>query len=207
MLRLLPLGDSITEGYDVPGGYRWRLGERLREAGVTFEFVGSLENGPDDWRDRHHEGHSGWRIDQLQAHIHEWLATAKPDWVMLMIGTNDIVQNWELSTALARLTALVEAIVQDCPQGTLAIATVPPILDFFPVGSNLNAHVNTYNDGVRSLVQDQQAQGRSIQLVDAYPVFAPEDLPDGVHPNRTGQDKLGELWFQTLITGLMPPTV
>ena len=198
MLRILPLGDSITDGYGVPGGYRWRLGKKLRLSGVAVEFVGSLANGPDRWSDRHHDGHSGWRIDQLQAEIDGWLAASKPDWIPLMIGTNDVVQEFELATAPDRLETLIGDIFRGAPEAMLGVATIPPVLDHFPVGSNLNAKVEIYNDAVRSLVQQFQTQGQGICLADAYPIFDPEDLPDGVHPNKTGQDKLGELWFQTI---------
>lgn len=207
MLQVLPLGDSITDGYGVPGGYRWRLGRRLQEGGLEVNFVGSLENGPATWRDRHHEGHSGWRIDQLQEHIQTWLADSRPDWILLMIGTNDVVQNWDLGAAPARLERLVDTIFRDRPDVTMAIATVPPILDFFPVGVDLNAKVERYNAAVRSLVQTHHHQGNRILLADAYPIFSPEDLPDGVHPNQTGQDKLGELWFQTMAIALTETTI
>ena len=202
MLQILPLGDSITDGYEIPGGYRWRLGNRLRGAGFAVNFLGSLVNGPEDWGDRHHEGHSGWRIDQLQVEIEGWLVDSNPNWILLMIGTNDVAQEFELATAPGRLEQLIHTLFSRCPQVNLGVATIPPILDFFPVGSALDAKVQVYNAGVRSLVQQFQAQGQPIILAEAYPIFAPDDLPDGVHPNRTGQDKLGELWFQTITTAL-----
>ncbi|MEM9771007.1 MAG: SGNH/GDSL hydrolase family protein [Cyanobacteria bacterium P01_D01_bin.73] len=202
-LQILPLGDSITDGYGVPGGYRWRLGERLRTAAVEVEFLGSLKNGPKGWSDRRHEGHSGWRIDQIQSKIHGWLAASQPDLILLMIGTNDVVQGFEMDSALMRLETLIKTIFQDCPQVALGVATIPPILDFFPMGENpigaqLHLEAQAYNDGVRLLVQRLRQEKRNIALAEAYPIFEPSDLPDGVHPNRTGQDKLGELWFQTI---------
>lgn len=63
-VRVMPLGDSITDGYNVPGGYRIELEDLLVSRGQPVDFVGSLSNGPASLADRDHEGHSGWRIDR-----------------------------------------------------------------------------------------------------------------------------------------------
>ena len=62
----------------MPGGYRINLWQRLAAGGYTVDFVGSGFNGPASLGDHDHEGHSGWRIDQLDANIVGWLqATAR----------------------------------------------------------------------------------------------------------------------------------
>ncbi|MET1073917.1 MAG: hypothetical protein ABWY11_14825, partial [Umezawaea sp.] len=58
-VRVMPLGDSITDGYNVPGGYRINLWQRMAAAGQTVDFVGSGVNGPAALGDHDHEGHSG----------------------------------------------------------------------------------------------------------------------------------------------------
>jgi hypothetical protein len=69
-VRVMPLGDSITDGAQVPGGYRINLWQRTAGA---VDFVGSGFNGPAGLGDHDHEGHSGWRIDQLDTNIVTWL--------------------------------------------------------------------------------------------------------------------------------------
>lgn len=66
-VRVMPLGDSITDGFNVPGGYRINLWQRMASGGHTVDLVGSGFNGPAALGDHDHEGHSGWRIDQLDA--------------------------------------------------------------------------------------------------------------------------------------------
>ncbi len=39
-VRVMPLGDSITDGFNVPGGYRIGLWQRLVGGGYTVDFVG-----------------------------------------------------------------------------------------------------------------------------------------------------------------------
>ena len=72
-VRVMPLGDSITEGTQVPGGYRIGLWQRLACGRYTVDFVGSQFNGPGSLGDHDHEGHPGWRIDQIDANITGWL--------------------------------------------------------------------------------------------------------------------------------------
>src|SRR5712692_3908966 len=43
---IMPLGDSITYGFPVPGGYRNRLYSDLRNAGYSFSFVGTSTDNP-----------------------------------------------------------------------------------------------------------------------------------------------------------------
>jgi len=40
-VRILPLGDSITYGYPVPGGYRLPLYQLLTNAGYNVDFTGT----------------------------------------------------------------------------------------------------------------------------------------------------------------------
>src|SRR3954451_5402213 len=77
-VKIMPLGDSITDGYNVPGGYRINLWQRLAAGGDTTDFVGSGFNGPASLGDHDHEGHSGWRIDQIDANIVGWLQAYAP---------------------------------------------------------------------------------------------------------------------------------
>src|SRR6267143_5836411 len=62
-IRILPLGDSITHGWIVPGGYRLPLYQLLTNAGYNVDFTGTqADNGAPALPDPDHEGHSGWTI-------------------------------------------------------------------------------------------------------------------------------------------------
>ncbi|NJO19795.1 MAG: hypothetical protein HC838_06605 [Spirulinaceae cyanobacterium RM2_2_10] len=98
-LKIMPLGDSITDGYNLPGGYRFPLWQALRDRGYPIDFVGSQQNGPATWPEREHEGHSGWKIAQIHQRLTGWLATTQPDIILLLIGTNDIAQGDRLTAA------------------------------------------------------------------------------------------------------------
>jgi len=75
-IRIMPLGDSITYGWDGGyGGYRGYLGDLLYNGGYDFDFVGSrTDNDPCTdpncpFLDLDHEGWNGWRADQIRDNI------------------------------------------------------------------------------------------------------------------------------------------
>ncbi|MDP3984815.1 MAG: hypothetical protein Q8Q52_07440 [Acidimicrobiia bacterium] len=69
-VRIMPLGDSITEGKVGEATYRYFLWHDLFGAGRAVDFVGSLigvKGGEPKYADfdQDHEGHSGNRADQI----------------------------------------------------------------------------------------------------------------------------------------------
>ena len=189
----MPLGDSITDGYFVPGGYRIELWYGLKKQGYPVEFVGSANNGPDTLPDRNHEGHSGWRIDQIHEQIAGWLQITRPDIILLLIGTNDIAQGYKIETAPDRLDRLVEDIFKVVPQVQLFVGSIPPIGE-----PALNQRTIAYNQTVKALVQRRQEAGDQINFVDFYYALGLDDLPDGVHPNREGFRKIARAWEKAI---------
>jgi len=67
-LRIMPIGDSITQG-TVPGGYRLPLYNLLLGGGYTFEFVGIKTQSGDTCPDPNHWGQGGWQISDVPATI------------------------------------------------------------------------------------------------------------------------------------------
>src|SRR6266536_3824928 len=126
-IRIMPLGDSLTDGFDVPGGYRIELWSLLAGDGLCVDFVGSLTNGPRTMPDRDHEGHSGWRIDQIAGSAGPWLERHRPQIVLLLVGTNDVVQDFALAAAPGRLGALIDQITGALPESRVVVASIPRV--------------------------------------------------------------------------------
>jgi lysophospholipase L1-like esterase len=192
-VRVMPLGDSITDGFTVPGGYRIGLWQRLVSGGFRADFVGSLFNGPASLGDHDHEGHSGWRIDQVDANIVTWLRTTTPHTVMLHIGTNDVLQNFNLSSAPTRLSTLIDRITATVPTAEVLVATIIPLSS-----SSAEAAARTFNAAIPGIVQSKVNAGRLLHLVDMHAALTTADLADGIHPNATGYDKMATAWFAAL---------
>ncbi|TDV57494.1 RICIN domain-containing protein [Actinophytocola oryzae] len=200
-VRVMPLGDSITDGFNVPGGYRINLWQRMATGGYTVDFVGSGFNGPSSLGDHDHEGHSGWRIDQLDANIVAWLGSSAPRTVLLHIGTNDMNQNYDIANAPARLSALIDKIRANVPNVELFVAQITPETD-----PTLEARVRAYNATIPGIVAQK---GPQTHLVDMHSAITTADLADGVHPTAGGYDKMAARWFSALqsVPGSLQPTL
>ncbi|MFJ5265575.1 SGNH/GDSL hydrolase family protein [Streptomyces sp. NPDC088387] len=187
----MPLGDSITDGYTpYPGGYRVKLWQLLAAGGHTVDFVGSQTNGPAELGDRDHEGHPGWRIDQLDTNIETWLGQSDPRTIMLLIGTNDLNQNHDIENAPDRLSGLIDHIRAIKPQTIIFVATIPP-----QSNATLESRVRAYNAAIPSVVA---RKGSQVRLVKMYDALTTADLADGIHPTKAGYDKMASVWHNAL---------
>ncbi|MFI5843049.1 ricin-type beta-trefoil lectin domain protein [Catenuloplanes sp. NPDC051500] len=191
--RVMPLGDSITEGTQVPGGYRNGLWQRLAGAGYRVDLVGTQYNGPAQLGDHDHEGHPGWRIDQIDANITGWLNSTGPRSVLLHIGTNDILQNYNVSGAPNRLSALVDRITAAAPSADVFVATIIPLSN-----AGQESAARTFNATIPGMVQSKVNAGKRVHLVDMHAALSTADLIDGVHPTAGGYDKMAATWYAAL---------
>jgi lysophospholipase L1-like esterase len=188
--RVMPLGDSITEGTQVPGGYRIGLWQRAASAGYRLDLVGSQFNGPSTLGDHDHEGHPGWRIDQIDANITGWLRTTTPRTVLLHIGTNDILQNYNVAGAPARLSTLLDRIKAAAPSADVFVATLIPLSN-----AGQESAARGFNAALPGIVS---GKGSRFHLVDMHAALTTADLIDGVHPTAGGYDKMAATWYAAL---------
>jgi lysophospholipase L1-like esterase len=194
-VRVMPLGASITWGTSSSdgNGYREELRRHLAgDAGVAIDFVGSQQSGT--MADRDNEGHPGLRIDQIAANADAWLAAARPDVVLLNVGTNDTLQNYDLPNAPARLDDLLDQIVAARPTAAVVFSTL------VPSGNATNdSRVRTFNAALPAIASAQAAAGHNVRLVDLYGTLTAADIgPDTIHPTDGGYVKLANLWYTAL---------
>ncbi|HEX6275616.1 MAG TPA: SGNH/GDSL hydrolase family protein [Polyangiaceae bacterium] len=205
---ILPYGDSITDGFNVAGGYRIDLFQRSLTNNKRITFVGSGANGPQmvggQSFPRNHEGHSGWTIDSDATHsgISSVLQTAmgfNPHIVLLMIGTNDINGNVNVSQAPTRLGNLIDAMVMRRPDMLIVVAQIVPGRQ-----DSLNNRIMTYNAAIPGLVATRAAAGRHVVSVDMYGAFTRDAnyktalLADDLHPSSAGYARMAETWYAAI---------
>jgi lysophospholipase L1-like esterase len=194
-LRLEPLGDSITYGTQssTGNGYRGPLWNDLTGEGYRLSFVGSVQAG--SMADSDNEGHPGLRIDQIAALTNTSLATYQPNVITLMAGTNDLVQDFQESTAPARLRALIDQITADDPTATVLVASLI-------VGANANiaAGEPAFNAAIPGIIQAEQAAGKHVALVDMGAVTTADLAADGIHPVDSGYLKMAAAWNEGIQT-------
>ncbi|MDX2240328.1 MAG: GDSL-type esterase/lipase family protein [Leptolyngbyaceae cyanobacterium bins.302] len=195
VLRIMPVGDSNTHGYitdfdSESGGYRGYLWNSLVADGLAVDFVGTRSNGPSTI-DRNHEGYYGYRIDQVAGIVNNLLDTNQPDVILLMLGTNDLIQDTDVSNAPNRLAALIDQIFSQRPNVQILLASLPPLT----YSDNDPQQVVAFNSAVSGIVTSRAAQGRRINFVDIYNSLTANDLADRIHPTATGYAQIANTWY------------
>lgn len=200
--KILPFGDSITFGIGFAGGYRVELFRKATASGQHITYLGSLSNGPGmvDGQPfpKQNEGHSGWKIAQLEPLIPSPALDPVPHIVLLMIGTNDIAQRDNLSAAPDRLNSLLDKLEGAAPHALIVLAQITPLSN-----TSSKQSIETYNAAVRDIAHERIGAGEHIKLVDMYTDFPVSELGDGVHPNETGYARMASVWYAA-IGGLLP---
>ena len=204
--RILPLGDSLTSGVTtgttVEGAYRNQLYSLLATAGYNVDFIGTQTdaNNP-TLPDRDHQGMGGYRIDQIQSGLPSWLnGIEDPDVVLLMIGTNDFSQNFNVSAAQARLSGLVTDIATKRPFAKIILSNLPLRTD----SAALEAQQSAFNAAIPGIINDQVALGRQVTFLDMHAVLQPGDFTEGVHPTASGYGKMANAWFPAITSVISP---
>lgn len=198
-IRYMPLGDSITDGYGVPGAYRTVLWQRLvRDDHDRIDFVGSRSGGPAALGDRDHEGHVGWCIDgTCKGHpddvvlprIDRWMLTYEPDIVSIHLGTNDVGRGASGATTAERLDELVGHIYDANPAARVVLVQI------VPMGVYRVQH-DAYDALIPDVARTYQRQGRRISVVDmSHLLEVPGDYRDALHPTQAGYDRMGEALY------------
>ena len=205
-IRIEPLGDSITWGYPnapVTGGYRLTIYQMLTNANVAMDFVGTQVSTAPGLLYPNHEGHSGYRIDQIDdPYFLTWVnAVASPDIILLLIGTNDIGQNYDPTNAVVRLDAMISHITTDRPNAKVIVANLLPRSD-----TTDNGWINTlFNPFVPGIVAKHQTNGEPVYFWDLHSQIVVSDT-DGLHPTPSGYIKIGKQWFDAVNSVYAPFT-
>jgi lysophospholipase L1-like esterase len=220
---IMPLGDSITLGVPVSGGYRDPLMRNLTNGGFQFRFVGSLSDyatvaltaATQQW----HEGHSGYIIDGrnlycstptrsgLYENMAAWLSGTNPSNILLMIGSNDINLDYCSTNAPDRLSGLISLISNPTnglePVARLYVASIVPM----NTSTGTEPRVQAFNAALPGIVAAHQSNGENVVFVNMHDRLGFADLADNLHPNAAGYGKMADVWFEAL-TGLTnsPPT-
>ena len=158
-IKIMPVGDSITDGYWEQGGYRKYLSYALAQKGYdNIDLVGpkgadteSFDyNGTNVEYDGNYCGYSGYAIQHMTGSEERQgiLETLKdgdmikkysPDIVLLQIGTNDVLSAYN-DGITDRLEGLINYILEEGREGEIVFVTTIPDIDAVEVSNWLWAY-------------------------------------------------------------------
>jgi lysophospholipase L1-like esterase len=194
--KFLAFGDSITEGkvggglsagVILPGNYAERLATNLR--GRYEEQTISMVN----------EGFGGERTGDGKWRLGPVLNQARPEVLLLLEGTNDMLGD----QSGAAITSTVEALQHMVQQGKLRgmrvlLGTLPPLKQAALVSRAAVEAVPMLNARIATM-----AATENVTLVDLYAAVPQSQIgTDGKHPTPEGHQTIADTFFSTIVSTL-----
>jgi lysophospholipase L1-like esterase len=177
-VRIMPLGDSITEGVwfadttsscndptfnncpdpSLRVSYRRTLYNALEALSPNYavNMVGSLSNGAGAGLTQpHHEGHAGFSSNQIAVNVPSYLSSNPPDIILLHIGTNNFTTDaTDVKTLLDNISTWAQGFYGVLPTGQHAVTVyVAKIIQ--AVNSITPTDVTTFNTNVKNIAGDR----------------------------------------------------
>ncbi|MEE9332898.1 MAG: hypothetical protein V3U65_02300 [Granulosicoccaceae bacterium] len=206
-LRVMPLGDSITngveffDGTDSPEiglriGYRLALYNQLTAAGLDFDFIGQAGQraGQDaGLPDPDNNGYPGVDIDFIVDKLPEILRQNPADVVLLHIGTN---QTPSTAEGIDDILDRIESLSADAQTIMVLVATLVPKRDVVQ-----QQQVAAFNLDLRQRIKNRS--NSNVIIVEQAQALTDADISTemiGIHPNDMGYLKMANTWFAALDT-------
>ncbi len=220
-LRILPLGDSITQAEINRASYRYPLWKKLLDADIKFDFVGSMntqlstysqgETPQPDYLGRNfdtdHEGHFAWQISDIlngrnpgngsgSGNLSQWLEAYDFDIVLVHLGSNDAFYRKPNKQVAKELSVLINTLRADNQNAIILLAQIIPT-------SRRTADaeaIANMNKVIPEVIKAMNTPASPVILVDHFSDFdASLETYDGVHPNAAGEKKMAERWFNAIM--------
>ncbi|KAL4797550.1 hypothetical protein BDV19DRAFT_387353 [Aspergillus venezuelensis] len=198
LLKVLPLGDSITlgTGSTEKNGYRAPLHTLLENYHNEIDFVGSQSTGT--MADNQHEGHGGFTIEQI-TNSSVVGVYAQPNIVLLHAGTNNMKTVLDAEEAPDQLHDLIEYVYGNWEGAVIFLAQIIPSKT-----EEFGPRIEEFNGRVQAISEEYRDE-HEIVLVDMYGAFMgvdgwEDDLMHGdLHPNDRGYDIMARTWFEAIL--------
>jgi lysophospholipase L1-like esterase len=218
-IKIMAIGDSITDDCVANGAWRLYLQPLLDTNGYPFTFVGRNQSAPTgSFSKTRHEGYCGAVVAApgvlsypvygyagtdvyLQKIVADALTNATPDLVLLLIGANDIGRGRNpYQVATNDLPNLLDLIFSNAPGANVILAKITSLGNANVGGLNYGAYytnVSIYNAALQVVVNQRRALGQNVSLADMFSAvdFNTMFNSDHLHPNALGLQAIAQEWF------------
>lgn len=191
-LRVLLVGDSVTQGSVGDWTWRYRLWQQFRAAGVAVDLVGPHDGLYDVDTDQQvaggyldpafdtdHAARWGMKLSAMETPIGDLVAAYHPDVVVELLGVNDLRYD---DRTPAEVENLLGGLVTDARAADPGVDVVLGALPQLWVDG-----VPAVNGALPSIAAALDAAGSRVVATDIGAGFGPQDTWDGGHPSATGE--------------------
>ena len=184
-IKIMCIGDSITDGYGTPGSYRKFLYYGLTKKGYSIDMIGAKSGWSTTYTDEttgesfdyddDNTGYSGYAIKNYNGRngIYETLKetnclSQKPDIVILQIGTNNVIDKHDKNENSNDYDILLDYILENIPSTSMVFITTIPDLD--PNRSDVYSWFGNYRHSAdwQTFYSDEQVEGAVKLFLNLY---------------------------------------
>ncbi len=156
------LGDSITDFYDLD---KYFEGMPVVNSGISGDTTLDI-------------------LDNMKERVYDY----KPDKVILLIGTNDLIHNISVEEVISNIEEIITKIKENEPKADIYVQSIYPVnddLDEEMVSVRDNEDIMKINDSIEKYCQDHDCTYINMYdlLTDEDGNFNEEYTEDGLHPN------------------------
>ena len=199
-VRIMLIGDSVTEGADASTSYRRYLDGMLRRQGHLIDFVGSRNKHhnnrveADTYEfDLDHEGHWGKDSTWLAQSMADLLAQETPDVAVIHLGTEDILRGLAGAKIVENVDSVISSLRSRNNRVKIVLAKSVPIPD-------RSTEVTLLNRRIDKLAKARATALSPVVTADLHAGFnAATDLADNTAlPNAAGARKMAQVFADVL---------
>jgi lysophospholipase L1-like esterase len=155
-------------------------------------MVGSQRGGPSSVPDRDYEGVGGLTLEGMKPRVAGWVRRARPDVVLLHMGTNDLLKGASAKDVARRLESVLSEIVAVTGAHVVVAGVWAPLPEEARDREEFNRLAAAVVAGFRE-------RGHSMRYLDVSEPLEPDELADGLHPNATGYRLIAAMWERQIM--------
>jgi len=209
-VKIMLIGDSVTEGRNSAVSYRRYLDGQLRRQGHLIDFVGSRsrhhdnKTAPDSYQfDPDHEGHWGKDSRWLAKHLPAKTANPAPDLAVLHFGTVDILTGSDpaeplTDTIFGNICTSIGALRTNNPDVKIVVSQITSIPGKEQVAALLN-------NKITSLANTHSTKQSPLIIARPPRHFDPATDLENALPTSTGARKIATALAEALHGTLTHP--
>lgn len=216
-LKVMPVGDSITDDCAINGAWRLYLQPLLQTNGYAFTNVGRWVSSPTaTFTKTHHEGICGAVIafpgmfawhgyptlsNYALRTVADALTNTAPELFLIDLGVNDMGYGrnpWMVATN--DMANLLDLIFARRPSAQIILGK-PTSITRASIGSppysSYGTNMPIFCAALQSLVNARRAQGQNVFVADLFSAVDPVSMlqADGTHPNAAGFNAMAKEWL------------
>jgi lysophospholipase L1-like esterase len=216
-LKIMPVGDSITDDCAINGAWRLYLQPLLQTNGYAFTNLGRwVSASTPTFTQTHHEGicgaviafpgmfaYSGYPTSSnyAQKTVADAIVNRTPDLFLIDLGVNDMGYGRNpYLVATNDMATLLDMIFEKVPSAQIIVGKPTSITRASigsPAYSTYGTNMPIFCAALQSMVNARRALGQNVFAADLFSTVNPATMlqGDGTHPNAAGFNAMAKEWL------------